>query len=109
MVNVKCMKRVKQAQSPMKMEKSGIEPEIAICKIDVLPIKLYPLPIGYISFNVMRSHMIYNICKIPSSYLFSNLFSYPKNDLNVYDKKSVSLKFTLSTNSSIRINIIKKY
>jgi hypothetical protein len=33
--------RVKQFS--IKMERSGIEPEIAICKIDVLPIKLYPL------------------------------------------------------------------
>ena len=32
-----------EKQFSIKMEKSGIEPEIAICKIDVLPIKLYPL------------------------------------------------------------------
>jgi hypothetical protein len=105
---------MKHVQSPMKMEKSGIEPEIAICKIDVLPIKLYPLPFRYISFNVVQLHihirMIYSIsCNMLISYFFSCLFSYPKNDLNVYDKKSVSLKFTLSTNSSIRINKIKKY
>ncbi len=58
MRDMRDMKRVKKTESPVKMEKSGIEPEIAICKIDVLPIKLYPLPVGYISFNVMRSHII---------------------------------------------------
>ena len=57
------------------MEISGYDPKISICKIEVLPIKLYPL--------------------------------YPKNDLNVHDYKPASLKFALSTDSSIRIMQIK--
>ena len=41
------------------MEILGFEPKITICKIAVLPTKLYPL------------------------YFYTNY--YPKNDLNVYD------------------------
>ena len=57
------------------METSRLEPEITICKIAVLPIKLCPLFIIY----------------------------YPRNDLNVHDITSAKLKFALSTNSSTRI------
>src|SRR5271154_1750483 len=60
------------------METSRLEPEITICKIAVLPIKLCPLFI-----------IIY----------------YPRNDLNVHDIKPAKLKFALSTNSSTRIFI----
>ena len=50
------------------METSGLDPEITICKIAVLPIKLYSL------------------------YFYTN--SYPKNDLNVYDLHQQSLKLS---------------
>ena len=41
------------------METSGLDPEIAIRKIAVLPVKLYPL--------------------------YSLYYKYPRNELNVYD------------------------
>ena len=58
------------------METSGLDPEITICKIAVLPIKLCPL------------------AKL--------INAYPKNDLNVHDVISINLKIILSTNSSTR-------
>ena len=57
------------------LETSGLDPEITICKIAVLPIKLCPL------------------------------LYYPRNDLNVHDITSIKLKLILSTNSSTRIKI----
>ena len=57
------------------METSGLDPEITICKIAVLP-KLNYIPLAKII--------------------------YPKNDLNVHDIISTKLKFVLSTNSSTR-------
>ena len=65
------------------METSGLEPEITIRKIAVLPIKLYPRKKTLLKKNY--------------------IFFYPKNELNVHDIISVKLKFTLSTNSSTRI------
>ena len=47
------------------MEIAGLEPEITICKIAVLPIKLYPL--------------------------YYILLKYPKEDLNLYDVSQRSL------------------
>ena len=64
------------------MEIAGLEPEITICKIAVLPIKLYPL--------------------------YYILLKYPKEDLNLYDIRSLNFKLRLSTNSSTRILINKK-
>lgn len=40
------------------MEISGVEPEMTICNIDVLPIKLYPPPLSYnniFNFNIIKT------------------------------------------------------
>ena len=66
------------------MEISGLDPKITICKIDVLPVKLYPLSLNYNT-------------------------NYPRNDLNVYGNKPAKLKFALSTYSSTRTILIYKY
>ncbi len=60
------------------METSGLDPEITICKIAVLPVKLCPLANSFFYF-------------------------YPKNDLNVHDVISIKLKIILSTSSSTRM------
>ena len=51
------------------MEIPGLDPGITICKIVVLPIKLYPLGHSYFVFV----------------FVFVLLAIYPKNDLNVHD------------------------
>src|ERR1700710_2426290 len=70
------------------LEISGLEPEKPICKIDILPIKSYPLK----KKNIYKAFILY-----------------PKNDSNVHDISSVKLKLTLSTNSSTRIYKIYIY
>ena len=71
------------------MEISGLDPEITICKIDVLPIKLYPPPLTtidkittiIIKVNtktlVFISFMIQIVIYILAKYI------YPNNDFKV--------------------------
>jgi hypothetical protein len=75
------------------METSGLDPEITICKIAVLPIKLYPLS----TFKLTKKFL-----GCTYKYILSIVFYYPRNDLNVHELKSIKLKLILSTNSSTR-------
>ncbi len=73
------------------MEISGLEPKWKICKINILPIKLYPLNLFTLILKVNN----------PLKYA-TYLSMYPRNDLNVYGIKPAKLKIALSTNSSTR-------
>ena len=106
------------------METSGLDPEITICKIAVLPIKLCPLIIVVFILRIKYGVFILTVSAYFGTVLYienkSNkskkakairvrkqkqehiLISYPKEDLNLYDVISTKLKFVLSTNSSTR-------
>ena|SRR5580692_2017932 len=104
------------------METSGLDPEITICKIAVLPIKLCPLIIVVFIIRIKYGVFILTVSAYFGTVLYienkSNkskkakairvrkqkhiLISYPKEDLNLYDVISTKLKFVLSTNSSTR-------
>ena len=86
----------------------GLDPKITICKIAVLPVKLYPL------FSIKQRTFFFNPLGIRTQGItvkascLNRLTSgsgatYPKNDLNVYNIISINLKFILSTNSSTRM------
>ena len=89
------------------MEILGLDPKITICKIAVLPVKLYPLAIQILLTHLgIEPRMWRWKCHVLTTWLvglYNFSFAYPKNDLNVYDILSINLKFILSTNSSTRI------
>ena len=104
------------------MEILGLDPKITICKIAVLPVKLYPLftkkktfifvcffnPLGVRTRDVTVKALCLNLLTSGSkSHKNYNLplekyHFYPRNDFNVYDMISINLKFILSTSSSTR-------
>ena len=81
--------------SEVKLEILGIEPKTTICKIAVLPTKLYPL---YFTLSIGLEE---KFNPLPNQY--SKKFYYPRDDLNVHDYSSTKLKLALSTYSSTRI------
>ncbi len=93
------------------METSGLEPEITICKIDVLPIKPCPLfSIFYIcdkKNNTKHTSQNDNNTKMYMTGIYIYIHIVSEKRLERSRLKSVKLKLTLSTNFSTRTNIIK--
>jgi hypothetical protein len=81
--------------SNINMEKLGIEPKFMICKIKVLPIKLYPLfhnnfifyinLLTYKGIEPLYQQWKCRVLTIGRIGLKDIHTKYPKNDLNVYD------------------------
>ena len=80
------------------METSGLDPEITICKIAVLPVKLCPLLLTRIKISIYRYFFLRYVSICIYSYFFLvlykleyNLKMYPRKDLNLHDTSQRSL------------------